>query len=49
MFAWYDESAVCIAFLEDVDGLSLSTEEPHPKWLTRGWTLQELTYCPMKS
>lgn len=39
MFALYHASAVWIAFLEDVDGLSLGTEEPHPKWFTRGWTI----------
>ncbi|THV48963.1 hypothetical protein BGAL_0218g00060 [Botrytis galanthina] len=39
MYRWYEESAVCYAYLSDVkevDSLSQS------KWFTRGWTLQEL-------
>ncbi|KAI0707029.1 hypothetical protein C8Q76DRAFT_860252 [Earliella scabrosa] len=46
MYLWYSLSAVCYAFLHDVDG----TKDPHPagsdfrasKWFERGWTLQEL-------
>ena len=46
MYAWYAASAVCYAFLHDVDddcdpceeGSSFSTSS----WWTRGWTLQEL-------
>ncbi|TGO33576.1 hypothetical protein BHYA_0238g00010 [Botrytis hyacinthi] len=39
MYHWYQESAVCYAYLSDVkeiDSLSQS------KWFTRGWKLQEL-------
>ncbi|KAF2188751.1 HET-domain-containing protein, partial [Zopfia rhizophila CBS 207.26] len=46
MFKWYQNSAVCYAYLADVP----SREEPTSKniafaasrWFTRGWTLQEL-------
>ncbi|KAL2687094.1 hypothetical protein Neosp_004646 [[Neocosmospora] mangrovei] len=39
MYRWYQEAAVCYAFLADVsDLLGLSSS----KWFTRGWTLQEL-------
>ena len=40
MFAWYQNSEICYAFIEDYahgrDKLSLA------RWFTRGWTLQEL-------
>ncbi|KAI0200939.1 heterokaryon incompatibility protein-domain-containing protein [Astrocystis sublimbata] len=40
MFKWYQDAAICYAYLEDVssetDGIRLS------RWFTRGWTLQEL-------
>ncbi|KAK1831436.1 HET-domain-containing protein [Podospora conica] len=39
MFRWYAESAVCFAYLSDlqrIDNLSRC------RWFTRGWTLQEL-------
>lgn len=39
MFRWYKESAVCYAFLADVD---LECSMPSSRWFTRGWTLQEL-------
>ncbi|KAH8197380.1 hypothetical protein TruAng_008439 [Truncatella angustata] len=43
MFKWYEGAAVCYAYLSDVPGLagaelSLSAS----RWVTRGWTLQEL-------
>ncbi|KAI6120026.1 hypothetical protein EDD16DRAFT_1455912, partial [Pisolithus croceorrhizus] len=39
MFAWYRQSALTIVYLSDVpDTGSLGSS----KWLTRGWTLQEL-------
>ncbi|KAI0441150.1 heterokaryon incompatibility protein-domain-containing protein [Xylaria telfairii] len=47
MFKWYEQSAVCYAFLADV----LDTREDlaghdssfrRSRWFTRGWTLQEL-------
>lgn len=46
MYAWYETSAVCYAFLADV-----SSKDPDEvrrnnfyasRWFTRGWTLQEL-------
>ncbi|OTA82850.1 hypothetical protein M434DRAFT_84339, partial [Hypoxylon sp. CO27-5] len=43
MFRWYTESAVCIAFLEDLPPQrSFEHYFSSCKWLTRGWTLQEL-------
>ncbi|KAK2592783.1 hypothetical protein QQS21_009526 [Conoideocrella luteorostrata] len=50
MFRWYRESAVCYAFLSDVDdpGISNTSSEKtiqaiaNSRWFTRGWTLQEL-------
>lgn len=43
MFKWYEKSAICYAFLEDVD-LQNEWEDGFRKsrWFTRGWTLQEL-------
>lgn len=41
MFRWYRQSVVCYVYLADVqhtDGQDLA----HSRWLTRGWTLQEL-------
>lgn len=39
MYSWYRQAAVCLAFLDDVNGPSdLSSS----RWFTRGWTLQEL-------
>ncbi|KAI1103404.1 HET-domain-containing protein [Jackrogersella minutella] len=43
MFTWYAHSAMCVVFLEDVP--PESSFEDHfrrCRWLTRGWTLQEL-------
>ncbi|GIZ42955.1 hypothetical protein CKM354_000620200 [Cercospora kikuchii] len=60
MYRWYSHSAVCYAYLADVDlekanfAYSPGSSQPAPKatqyqaflrhsrWLTRGWTLQEL-------
>ncbi|KPM43891.1 hypothetical protein AK830_g2661 [Neonectria ditissima] len=46
MFRWYAASAVCIAFLEDVDSTSAldgtDSNFKESRWFTRGWTLQEL-------
>ncbi|KAF8137194.1 heterokaryon incompatibility protein-domain-containing protein, partial [Boletus edulis] len=39
MYKWYNESAVCYAYLHDVSDPSRFTESD---WFTRGWTLQEL-------
>lgn len=43
MFKWYQDSAVCFAFLDDVTGI-YDEERPLAKseWFQRGWTLQEL-------
>lgn len=41
MFRWYRDSVACYVYLADVqrtDGQDLG----HSRWLTRGWTLQEL-------
>ncbi|KAF4886721.1 Vegetative incompatibility protein HET-E-1 [Colletotrichum fructicola] len=46
MFAWYQHSKVCFAFLSDLPPLnSNDTSEEvfrRCRWFTRGWTLQEL-------
>ncbi|KAI5358153.1 Putative heterokaryon incompatibility [Septoria linicola] len=54
MFRWYSNAAVCYAYLTDVDigGVNLSSTAAkatqfrallkNSRWLTRGWTLQEL-------
>jgi ankyrin repeat protein len=49
MYRWYQESAICYAYLADVQsstvkGLYISLEDKirKSKWFTRGWTLQEL-------
>lgn len=46
MFRWYRKSAVCYAFLNDVEGTANpeADESSFRKsvWFTRGWTLQEL-------
>lgn len=49
MYAWYRDSEICYAFLEDVPAaasrdfpLTDSTEFRHARWFTRGWCLQEL-------
>jgi hypothetical protein len=50
MFKWYRRAAFCIAFISDLEK-PLDTEDsashferhfPRCRWLTRGWTLQEL-------
>ncbi|KAJ8131298.1 hypothetical protein O1611_g2325 [Lasiodiplodia mahajangana] len=47
MYRWYQQSAVCIAYLETVETLDANTidrnsEFRQSQWFTRGWTLQEL-------
>ena len=39
MYRWYEASAICYAFLSDVD---TSAQMESSMWFTRGWTLQEL-------
>lgn len=45
MFRWYKNAAYCLAFLSDLPtGNLLSTQDGlrNCRWLSRGWTLQEL-------
>jgi hypothetical protein len=44
MYAWYQGSDVCYAYLDDVRGLcdAYQADFTSSKWFTRGWTLQEL-------
>jgi hypothetical protein len=42
MFRWYQHSALTIVYLSDVLPLSGSGALASSKWITRGWTLQEL-------
>jgi hypothetical protein len=46
MFRWYHESAICYAYLRDVDCAqdpdSEDSDFSKSRWFTRGWTLQEL-------
>ncbi|KAI2777672.1 HET-domain-containing protein [Daldinia loculata] len=43
MFKWYMNSAVCFVFLSDLPpGSSFEDHFPRCRWLTRGWTLQEI-------
>jgi hypothetical protein len=50
MYAWYERSEVCYAYLTDVQFLEIdellpedtSSEFRKSRWFTRGWTLQEL-------
>ncbi|KAI0412045.1 heterokaryon incompatibility protein-domain-containing protein [Xylaria grammica] len=46
MFKWYQDAAVCYAYLADVpDGVEEDALLPalsRSRWFTRGWTLQEL-------
>lgn len=42
MFAFYTHSAVCLAFLSDVNEADGDEGFMRSRWFTRGWTLQEL-------
>jgi hypothetical protein len=42
MFEWYQGSRVCYAFLDDLRPRGPMDRVRHSRWLTRGWTLQEL-------
>lgn len=46
MFRWYQNSQICYAYLADVKSRSTSQDIldqfKSSRWLTRGWTLQEL-------
>ncbi|KAK5661102.1 hypothetical protein OQA88_10992 [Cercophora sp. LCS_1] len=41
MYRWYEEAAICYAYLADVAGHT-PDEIAGSRWFTRGWTLQEL-------
>ena len=46
MFSWYQNAAICYAYLSDVpkcaDVLTVDSMFSRSRWFTRGWTLQEL-------
>ena len=50
MYKWYQRSAVCYAYLSDVESLPQHSQQAvwetvsfaRSRWFTRGWTLQEL-------
>jgi len=42
MFRWYKRSAICYVYLEDLHADEPWLEFQKCRWLTRGWTLQEL-------
>ena len=43
MFSWYSQASECYVYLSDMSSsASFTTAFPHSRWLTRGWTLQEL-------
>lgn len=50
MFMWYRHSRVCYAYLDDVIGEEdkglTESQIRRSRWLTRGWTLQELIAPP---
>ena len=45
MYRWYQESAVCYAYLADVSSRA-EDEFSKSKWFTRGWTLQSSLPLP---
>ena len=51
MFRWYENAAICLAYLSDVtsndDPEADSAALRNSRWFTRGWTLQELL-APME-
>src|SRR3569833_1388030 len=42
MFGWYKNSAVCFAYLSDLEPAAEVGDLRQCRWFTRGWTLQEL-------
>ena len=42
MFAWYQKSVRCYAYLSDVSEASMDQDFPKSRWFTRGWTLQDM-------
>ncbi|KAF2973082.1 hypothetical protein GQX73_g656 [Xylaria multiplex] len=54
MFKWYQESDVCVVFLSDLKpskepDIEFPRQFPNCRWLTRGFTLQELIAPPILS
>ncbi|KAI3319502.1 heterokaryon incompatibility protein-domain-containing protein [Xylariaceae sp. AK1471] len=52
MYRWYEQSALCIAYLSDVTAYDTDLKAHNSpfqksKWFTRGWTLQELIAPPV--
>jgi len=46
MFRWYREASICYAFLSDVSSPADDEAVGNSRWMTRGWTLQELIAPP---
>ncbi|KAK4173961.1 heterokaryon incompatibility protein-domain-containing protein [Triangularia setosa] len=43
MFQWYQRAVVCVVYLADMEsGVDFGTGIRFSRWITRGWTLQEL-------
>ena len=42
MFAWYQNSVRCYAYLSDVRAAKMDKDLPKSRWFRRGWTLQEM-------
>ncbi|KAI4591750.1 hypothetical protein KJ359_012615 [Pestalotiopsis sp. 9143b] len=48
MFRWYKDAVVCFVYLSDLEGAGADSLQgfldhlPQCRWITRGWTLQEL-------
>jgi hypothetical protein len=43
MYQWYERAEKCYAYLVDIESTPAWRENlAHCRWLTRGWTLQEL-------
>ncbi|KAI0125131.1 hypothetical protein BJ170DRAFT_557068, partial [Xylariales sp. AK1849] len=42
MFQWYEEAAICYAYISDFDTANPQAQLNKARWFTRGWTLQEL-------
>jgi hypothetical protein len=42
MYRWYHDSAVCYAYLSDIQEIEDMKDLSQSKWFSRGWTLQEL-------
>ncbi|KAJ2993672.1 hypothetical protein NUW58_g1769 [Xylaria curta] len=54
MFKWYQNAAICYAYLDDATGNDEGSDVPthaagfrNSRWFTRGWTLQELLAPPV--